>query len=41
MTYFFVVLAVVARFLPHPPNFVPVNAALLFGGVCTSCTREK
>lgn len=33
MTYLLVVLAVVARFLPHPPNFVPVNAALLFGGV--------
>lgn len=33
MTYFLIVLAVTARFLPHPPNFAPVNAALLFGGV--------
>ncbi len=32
MTYFIVCLAVLARFAPHPPNFSPVYAALLYGG---------
>ena len=32
MTYLIVVAAVMARFLPHPPNFSPLYAALLFGG---------
>lgn len=32
MTYFIVLLAVLSRFLPHPPNFSPVFGALLFGG---------
>ncbi len=32
MTYFIVLLAVLARFAPHAPNFSPVYAALLFGG---------
>lgn len=34
MTYIIVLLAVVARFAPHPPNFSPVFGALLFGGAC-------
>ncbi len=34
MTYLIVLAAVVARFAPHPPNFSPVFAALLFGGAC-------
>ncbi len=32
MTYWIVVLAVLARFIPHLPNFSPVYGALLFGG---------
>ena len=32
MTYRIVILAVLARFAPHPPNFTPVFGALLFGG---------
>ncbi len=32
MTYLIVVLAVLARFAPHPPNFTPAFGALLFGG---------
>lgn len=32
MTYLIVLLAVLARFAPHPPNFSPVYGALLFGG---------
>lgn len=32
MTYMIVLLAVLARFAPHPPNFSPVFGALLFGG---------
>ncbi len=32
MTYLIVVLAVLARFAPHPWNFSPVFGALLFGG---------
>lgn len=34
MTYWIVLVAVLARFAPHPPNFSPVFAALLFGGAC-------
>ena len=33
MTYIIVLLAVLARFAPHPYNFSPVYGALLFGGV--------
>ncbi len=32
MSYIIVLLAVLARFAPHPPNFSPLYAALLFGG---------
>ncbi len=32
MAYFVVLLAVLSRFAPHPPNFSPVYGALLFGG---------
>jgi uncharacterized protein DUF6580 len=32
MTYIIVVLAVLARFAPHPPNFTPAFGVLLFGG---------
>ncbi len=32
MTYIIVVLAVLARFVSHPPNFTPVFGVLLFGG---------
>ena len=32
MAYLIVLAAIVARFAPHPPNFSPVFAALLFGG---------
>jgi Family of unknown function (DUF6580) len=34
MAYLIVLAAVVARFAPHPPNFSPVFAALLFSGAC-------
>ncbi len=34
MVYLIVVLAALARFIPHPPDFSPVYAALLFGGAC-------
>jgi uncharacterized protein DUF6580 len=32
MTYLIVVVAALARFVPHPANFSPMYAALLFGG---------
>lgn len=32
MTYLIVLLAVLSRFAPHPPNFTPVFGALLFAG---------
>jgi len=32
MTYLIVLLTVLTRFAPHPPNFSPVFGALLFGG---------
>jgi Family of unknown function (DUF6580) len=32
MTYVMIVLAVLARFIPHIPNFSPVYGVLLFGG---------
>jgi hypothetical protein len=32
MVYLIVLLAVLARFIPHMPNFSPVYGALLFGG---------
>jgi Family of unknown function (DUF6580) len=34
MAYLIVLAAVLARFGPHPPNFSPVFAALLFAGAC-------
>lgn len=34
MAYLIVLAAVAARLAPHPPNFSPVFAALLFGGAC-------
>lgn len=33
---FLIALGVIARFLPHPPNFVPIAAIALFGGVYLS-----
>ena len=32
MVYLIVLLAILARFIPHIPNFAPVYGALLFGG---------
>jgi len=32
MIYMIIVLAILARFIPHVPNFSPVYGALLFGG---------
>lgn len=32
MSYWIVLLAILARFAPHPPNFSPLYGALLFGG---------
>ena len=32
MAYWIVLVAILARFIPHPANFVPVYAALLFAG---------
>ncbi len=34
MLYLIVALAALARFAPHPPDFSPAYAALLFGGAC-------
>jgi hypothetical protein len=34
MLYLTVALAALARFAPHPPDFSPAYAALLFGGAC-------
>lgn len=34
-----IVLAIIARFLPHPPNFAPITAVALFGGVYFSDKR--
>src|SRR3989338_10952628 len=31
--YFLVLLAITARFLPHPANFTPIAAVALFSGV--------
>ncbi len=33
MVYFLILAAVVLRFLPHEPNFAPITALALFGGV--------
>lgn len=33
MAYFFILAAVVLRLIPHMPNFVPIAAMALFGGV--------
>ena len=32
-TFSLIILAVISRLLPHPPNFVPITALALFGGV--------
>ena len=32
MAYWIFIVAVLVRFVPHPPNFAPVFGALLFGG---------
>ena len=32
MSYFFIFLGAVMRFLPHAPNFAPIGAMALFGG---------
>lgn len=32
MSYFFIFLGAVLRFLPHAPNFAPIGAMALFGG---------
>lgn len=34
MAYLILLVAVAARFVPHPANFSPVYGALLFGGAC-------
>ncbi|TNE70727.1 hypothetical protein EP331_11365 [bacterium] len=34
-----IVLAIVSRFLPHPPNFAPIMSVALFGGVYLSDKR--
>jgi Family of unknown function (DUF6580) len=34
MAYLVVLVAALARFVPHAPDFSPVYAALLFGGAC-------
>jgi len=34
-----ILLAIIARFLPHPPNFAPITAVALFGGVYFSDKR--
>jgi len=34
-----VVIAILARFLPHPDNFTPVGAVALFAGTCLSDRR--
>ncbi len=33
MAYFLIFAAVILRFLPHAPNFAPITAIALFGGV--------
>jgi hypothetical protein len=35
----FVLLAALARLLPHPPNFTPIGAMALFGGACLANRR--
>ncbi|MGH8121132.1 MAG: DUF6580 family putative transport protein, partial [Gammaproteobacteria bacterium] len=32
--FFLILLAVVSRLLPHPPNFTPIAALGLFSGAC-------
>lgn len=32
MAYFFIIVAIILRLLPHPPNFAPIAAIALFGG---------
>jgi hypothetical protein len=34
-----IVLAALARLIPHPPNFTPVGAMALFGGACLADRR--
>lgn len=33
MSYFFIIAAIALRFVPHMPNFAPIAAMALFGGV--------
>lgn len=33
MAYFFIIAAVILRLIPHMPNFTPIAAMALFGGV--------
>jgi hypothetical protein len=35
----FVLLAALARLIPHPPNFTPIGAMALFGGACLADRR--
>lgn len=32
MAYFLIVIGVILRLIPHPPNFAPISALALFGG---------
>ena len=34
-----IVLAALARLIPHPPNFTPVGAVAIFGGACLTDRR--
>lgn len=34
-----ILLAAIARLIPHPPNFTPVGAMALFGGACLADRR--
>jgi hypothetical protein len=34
-----IVLAALARLIPHPPNFTPIGAMALFGGACFADRR--
>lgn len=34
-----IVLAALARLIPHPPNFTPVGAMAIFGGACLADRR--
>ena len=34
ITFLLILFAALSRLLPHPPNFVPITAMALFGGMC-------